>query len=62
MGFTQNNEKHIQAVMKSYRAARAITTAEGIVESALRLFDALAVADSKGILKDVRLVASGEQK
>jgi hypothetical protein len=47
--------------MESYRAARTITKEKGIFESVLRLFDALAVADSKGILKDVCRVASGEQ-
>jgi hypothetical protein len=46
--------------MESYRAARAINKDKGIVQITLRLFDALAVADSGGILKDVRLVASGE--
>jgi hypothetical protein len=47
--------------MECYRTARAIIKEKGIVESTLRLFDTLAVADSRGILKDVRLVASGEQ-
>ena len=43
----------------AYHAARAITTAPGIVQRALRLFDALAVADTAGILAPVREAVTG---
>ena len=44
----------------AYRAAREITTAAGIVNRALRLFDALAAADVNGILQAVRPAVRGE--
>jgi hypothetical protein len=40
------------------QAARAISRAAGVVEDALRLFDALAVADHDGLLGPVRAVAT----
>jgi len=45
---------------RAYRAARAITAAEGIVRWQLLLFDALAVADEGGELASVRRVLVGE--
>lgn len=46
--------------IEAYRAARAINKDAGIVARVLRLFDALAVADSAGALKEVRPAAAGE--
>lgn len=51
--------QHIPAAMEAYRSARAITSAAGIVARALLLFDALAVADSTGVLAAVRAVVAG---
>lgn len=50
----------LTAAVEAYRAARAATTAPGIVGRALRLFDALAVADEAGVLAPVRPVVAGE--
>ncbi|MBI3801520.1 MAG: tetratricopeptide repeat protein [Deltaproteobacteria bacterium] len=46
--------------LEAYRAARAINQDPGIVGRALRLFDALALADSAEVLAQVRTVASGK--
>ena len=48
------------AASEAYRAARAINRDAGIVARVLRLFDALAVVDSTGVLKEVRAAAAGE--
>jgi tetratricopeptide (TPR) repeat protein len=48
------------AAIEAYKAARAINKDAGIVARVLRLFDALAVVDSAGALKDVRTAAAGE--
>ena len=48
------------AASEAYRAARAINRDAGIVGRVLRLFDALAVVDSAGVLKEVRAAAAGE--
>ena len=48
------------AATEAYRAARAINKDAGIVARVLRLFDALAVVDSAGVLKEVRAAAAGE--
>lgn len=45
----------------AFRAARAITSAAGIVAQVLGLFDALAVADADGVLAAVRPAAAGEK-
>ena len=45
---------------EAYQAARAINRDAGIVRRALRLFDALAVVDAEGLLKEVRAAAAGE--
>ena len=42
-----------------FRAARAITSADGIARGPRALFDALAAADQGGILAPVRPVAAG---
>ena len=51
----------IEQAKVAFRAARTITKAKGIVRRVLRLFDALAVADTNGMLKDVRGVVAGEE-
>lgn len=48
------------AAIEAYRSARAINKDAGNVAPVLRLFDALAVVDSAGVLKDVRAAAAGE--
>jgi len=47
------------AAIEAYRVARAINKDAGIVARVLRLFDALAVVDSAGVLKEVRAAAAG---
>jgi len=42
------------AAIAAYRAARAINSAVGVARRALRLFDALALADTEGVLAAVR--------
>jgi len=51
----------IEDAKSAYRAARKITTAKGIVGRVLQLFDALAVADTAGVLAGVRDVAAGKE-
>ena len=51
--------KHAEQATEAYRAARAITAAPGIVQQALQLFDALAVADTGGLLRPVRKAIAG---
>jgi hypothetical protein len=48
------------AAIEAYSTARAINKDAGIVGRVLRLFDALAVVDSAGALKEVRAAAAGE--
>ena len=43
----------------AFRAAREITSADGIVQQTLALFDALAVADRDGLLAAIRPEAEG---
>lgn len=43
----------------AYQAARATATYPGIVDDVLQLFDALAIADSSGMLRGVRPIAAG---
>jgi hypothetical protein len=54
------SSEHIPAAIEAYRPARALCKDVGIVNRVLRLFDALAVADEKGILAEVRRAAAGE--
>jgi len=55
------SSEHIQKTIEAYRAARTLCKDVGIVNRVLRLFDALAVADEKGILAEVRKAAAGEK-
>jgi len=48
------------AARAAFRAARAITSAAGVVHKALQLFDALALGDESHLLADVRPAAAGE--
>jgi hypothetical protein len=43
----------------AYRAARAINSDAGVVARTLRVLDALMVADSAGLLAEVRTAAAG---
>ena len=49
----------IPAAKAAYKAARAVTSDAGIVRDVLQRFDALAQADTGGILAEVRPVAAG---
>ena len=44
-----------------FRAARAITSADGIINRTLALFDALAAADRGGILAAIRQAVAGRR-
>ena len=44
-----------------FRAARAITSADGIIRRTLALFDALAAADRGGILAGIRPAVTGRR-
>ncbi len=50
----------VSEAMATFRAARAIIKASGVMRRVLRLFDALSVADIDGILTSVRGAAAGE--
>jgi len=52
-------EQLLEAIA-SYRAARAIHKGKGVIAEVTRLFDALAVCDTDGILSEVRAAAAGE--
>ena len=54
-----DSQKHIPAAIEAYRAARAICRGAGVVGRILRLLDALAEADSAGVLGAVRAVVGG---
>jgi tetratricopeptide (TPR) repeat protein len=60
LALIEGPQQHIPAAIEAYREARNVTKAAGIVARAVRLLDALAVADEQGILKDVRAAAAGE--
>jgi hypothetical protein len=49
----------IPAAKTAYKAARAVTSDAGIVRYVLQVFDALAQADTPGILAEVRPIAAG---
>jgi tetratricopeptide (TPR) repeat protein len=51
---------HAAAAIEAYRSARVISKDAGVVARVLRLFDALAVVDSAGVLKEIRAAAAGE--
>jgi tetratricopeptide (TPR) repeat protein len=50
----------VTEAIETYRAARAINKDVGVVRRGLRLFDALAEADTAGVLAGVRAAAAGE--
>ena len=52
----------ITAAKAVYNAARAVTSEAGIIRVALKRFDALAHADTDGILAEVRPVAAGMRR
>jgi tetratricopeptide (TPR) repeat protein len=52
--------KHLPAAKEAFEEARAISSAPGVVQHILRLFDALAVADTVGVLRGIRRAAAGE--
>lgn len=52
--------RHLAAAEAAFEAARQITKAKGVVTALLNQFDALALADAKGILAPVRKAAAGE--
>jgi tetratricopeptide (TPR) repeat protein len=54
-----DTEKTI-AARAAFRAARAVTSAAGVVHKVLQLFDALAVADQSHFLVDIRPYAAGD--
>ena len=49
----------IPAAKAAYKAARAFTSDPGITHAVLQIFDALAQADSTGVLAEVRPAAAG---
>jgi tetratricopeptide (TPR) repeat protein len=51
---------HIGDAITSFRAARAITTAPGILARTVRLLDAIAAADSAATLNSARIAAIGQ--
>jgi hypothetical protein len=53
------DERHLPAAEEAFATVRKITRAKGVVASVLNLFDALAVADKKGLLAQVRKAAEG---
>jgi tetratricopeptide (TPR) repeat protein len=60
LALLDNNPQHAAAAIEAYRAAREVTSAAGIVGRAVRLFDALAVLDTSGLLTSVCAAAAGE--
>ena len=54
------DKREISAAIKAYKAARAVNKDAGVVARVLRLFEALAVVDSVGVVKDVRAAAARE--
>jgi len=50
---------NLEAAITAYRLAYQANNSAGLVELAARLFDALAVADSDGVLRDVRAAITG---
>jgi len=55
-GENRNPQQYIESAKAAYQKARGINADAGVVRRALRLFDALAVADEKGVLRGVREV------
>jgi nucleoside phosphorylase/tetratricopeptide (TPR) repeat protein len=50
----------VEAAIAAFQSARAINKDAGVVGRVLRLFDALAVVDTEGVLAGVREAAAGE--
>jgi len=57
-GENGNPQQYIKSAKTAYQKARSINADAGVVRRELRLFDALAVADEKGVLKAVREVSA----
>jgi tetratricopeptide (TPR) repeat protein len=53
------DEEKAIAARTAFQAARAITSAQGVVHRVLQLFDALALADEGHLLADIRPAAAG---
>ena len=56
------DNSHIQIAKDTFKAARKVTSAMGIVKRTLRLFDELTKTDVEGILVEVRPYAEGTNK
>jgi tetratricopeptide (TPR) repeat protein len=54
------DERHRDAATEIFRSARNITKAKGVVTRVLNQFDALAQADTDGVLAPLRKVAEGD--
>ena len=66
LGQIARSIEHFEQVLtisreESFQATRAIPSAAGIVGRVLRLLDALALADTAGILTAVRAEVAGEK-
>jgi hypothetical protein len=53
------DEGHAAAAADAFAAARAVTSAPGIVRRVLRLVDALEPLDERGVLAPARAAAAG---
>jgi len=60
LALTTDPDKAAEATA-AFRAARAITSADGIIKQTQTLFDALAAADRDGILNRIRPAAEGKK-
>ena len=60
-GLALTTNPDMAEAIATFRAARAITSADGIVKQVLALFDALATADHSSILTGIRLAAAGTE-
>ncbi|MDM8526024.1 hypothetical protein QUF80_21840 [Desulfococcaceae bacterium HSG8] len=58
-GENGNPHQYAESAKAAYQKARGINADAGVVRWELRLFDALAVMDEKGMLKAVREAAEG---
>jgi len=57
-GENGNPQQYIESAKEAYQKARSINADAGVVRRVLRLFDALAVADEKGVLEAVREIGT----
>jgi tetratricopeptide (TPR) repeat protein len=62
LALCENDRAHLVAARESYRAARSINPALGLIHYSLRLFDALAVVDSAGMLRDMRPIVMNDSQ